>query len=131
MVPKLMLEIIMTCLCRYRVVLMDQDVMHRIVQPSLLAKQPRYSLVWKLAFIPKQPDQVCLYRTDVLCHKSPPVTNPVLLWLGSVPPPKIDHGDLDVLPLCRLVPICVGLGSQRLCRWLRLPHVSVYPSRLI
>ncbi|KAK9827675.1 hypothetical protein WJX81_006980 [Elliptochloris bilobata] len=35
-----------------RVVLMDADVTHRISPPSLLAQQPRYSLVWKLAFFP-------------------------------------------------------------------------------
>jgi hypothetical protein len=37
---------------------MDQDVMHRVVQPSVLAKRPRYSLVWKLAFLAKHPHQV-------------------------------------------------------------------------
>lgn len=37
----------------YRVVLMDQDVPHRISGPSKLAGCPRYSLVWKLVFCPK------------------------------------------------------------------------------
>lgn len=38
-----------------RVVLMDQDVLHRISAPSVLAGgRPRLSLVWKLAFIRKE-----------------------------------------------------------------------------
>eukprot|EP00793_Prasinoderma_coloniale_P004158 PRCOL_00006334-RA len=35
-----------------RIVLMDQDVKHRVSPPSANAKRPRYSLVWKLAFYP-------------------------------------------------------------------------------
>ena len=42
----------------YRAVLMDQDILHRIVQPSRRAKGARYSLVWKLALLPKTPEQV-------------------------------------------------------------------------
>lgn len=38
---------------KYRVVLMDQDVVHRLSAPSRLsAGRPRYSLVWKLVFLP-------------------------------------------------------------------------------
>lgn len=37
-----------------RLVLMDQDMPHRISQPSQHASGPRYSLVWKLVLIPKQ-----------------------------------------------------------------------------
>ena len=37
-----------------RVVLMDQDVTHRVSPPSALAGRPRYSLVWKLVFFPKR-----------------------------------------------------------------------------
>ena len=34
---------------RYRAVLMDQDVLHRVTAPSAAAGgRPRYSLVWKL-----------------------------------------------------------------------------------
>ena len=45
--------------CRLRAVLADQDVLHRIVAPSRLAgSRPRYSLVWKLAFLPKRSGQV-------------------------------------------------------------------------
>ena len=44
----------------YRAVLMDQDVLHRVVQPSVLAQGPRYSVVWKLAMLPKNPGQVRL-----------------------------------------------------------------------
>ena len=36
-----------------RAVLMHQDVLHRVSTPSLLARRPRYSLVWKLVFLPK------------------------------------------------------------------------------
>jgi len=37
-----------------RAVLMNQDVLHRLSPPSLLAgKLPRYSVVWKLVFVPK------------------------------------------------------------------------------
>ena len=39
---------------------MDQDVVHRLSTPSLKAGRPRYSLVWKLVFVPKSPQQqVC------------------------------------------------------------------------
>ncbi|BDA51114.1 hypothetical protein COCOBI_17-3340 [Coccomyxa sp. Obi] len=45
---------------RYRAVLMDQDVLHRVSAPSAAAGgRPRYSLVWKLAFLPKAGDQAC------------------------------------------------------------------------
>lgn len=38
-----------------RVVLMHQDIVHRISAPSTLAgDNPRFSIVWKLMFIPKQ-----------------------------------------------------------------------------
>mmetsp|Transcript_2194 Transcript_2194/g.6499 ORF Transcript_2194/g.6499 Transcript_2194/m.6499 type:complete len:428 (-) Transcript_2194:172-1455(-) len=36
---------------RLRAVLMDQDVLHRLSAPSKGAGRPRYSLVWKLAFL--------------------------------------------------------------------------------
>lgn len=36
-----------------RVVLMDQDCMHRVNAASPAATRPRYSLVWKLALTPK------------------------------------------------------------------------------
>ncbi|KAL1511273.1 hypothetical protein AB1Y20_006081 [Prymnesium parvum] len=36
-----------------RAVLMHQDVFHRLSTPSMLARRPRYSLVWKLLFIPQ------------------------------------------------------------------------------
>ena len=39
-----------------RVVLMHQDVLHRVSAPSPLARRPRYSLVWKLIFVPRAPD---------------------------------------------------------------------------
>jgi hypothetical protein len=32
---------------------MHQDVLHRISTPSLSAHRPRYSLVWKLVFVPR------------------------------------------------------------------------------
>ena len=34
-----------------RVVLMDQDVLHRVSAPSAAAQRPRYSLVWKLVLM--------------------------------------------------------------------------------
>eukprot|EP00877_Chromochloris_zofingiensis_P003980 jgi/Chrzof1/13583/Cz08g03060.t1 len=43
----------------YRAVLMDQDVVHRLSMPSRTATTPRYSLVWKLVFLPKTPGQAC------------------------------------------------------------------------
>jgi len=43
----------------YRAVLMDQDVLHRISAPSREAPAPRYSVVWKLVFLPKKPNQTC------------------------------------------------------------------------
>ena len=36
-----------------RAVLMHQDVLHRVSTPSALACRPRYSLVWKLIFLPR------------------------------------------------------------------------------
>ena len=37
-----------------------QDVLHRVSTPSQLAgARPRYSLVWKLVFMPKTADQQC------------------------------------------------------------------------
>jgi len=36
-----------------RAVLMHADVLHRVSTPSLTARRPRYSLVWKLVFVPK------------------------------------------------------------------------------
>ena len=36
-----------------RMILMDQDVTHRVSAPSALAQRPRYSLVWKLVFFPR------------------------------------------------------------------------------
>eukprot|EP01134_Creolimax_fragrantissima_P008319 CFRG8319T1 len=44
----------------YRAVLMDQDVTHRATAPSSLAGgRARYSLVWKLIFIPKCSSMKC------------------------------------------------------------------------
>jgi probable phosphoglycerate mutase len=36
-----------------RAVLMHQDALHRVSTPSLTARRPRYSLVWKLLFVPR------------------------------------------------------------------------------
>ena len=36
-----------------RAILMHQDILHRVSMPSLLARRPRYSLVWKLVLVPK------------------------------------------------------------------------------
>lgn len=45
---------------RYRAVLMDQDMLHRVSAPSAAAGgRPRYSLVWKMAFLPREPGQRC------------------------------------------------------------------------
>ncbi|KXZ50143.1 hypothetical protein GPECTOR_17g779 [Gonium pectorale] len=42
----------------YRAVLLDQDILHRLSTPSLTAAgRPRYSLVWKLVFLPRRPGQ--------------------------------------------------------------------------
>ena len=38
-----------------RMVLMDQDITHRVSAPTKVAGRPRYSLVWKLALLPKAP----------------------------------------------------------------------------
>ena len=44
----------MLVLQKYRAVLMDQDVLHRLSAPSAAAGgRPRYSLVWKLALTPR------------------------------------------------------------------------------
>ena len=42
-----------------------QDVLHRLSAPSLAARRPRFSLVWKLVFVPRSPQQAaCLARAD-------------------------------------------------------------------
>ncbi|KAL4444049.1 hypothetical protein ABPG75_011786 [Micractinium tetrahymenae] len=49
-----------------RAVLFDQDIMHRVSAPSPAAgSQPRFSLVWKLALLPRLPGQaLCLARPE-------------------------------------------------------------------
>lgn len=48
-----------------RVVLMDQDVPHRLSPPSSRAGRPRYSLVWKLMFIPRtSTERCCISRPE-------------------------------------------------------------------
>ncbi|KAK9816066.1 hypothetical protein WJX74_005816 [Apatococcus lobatus] len=43
-----------------RAILMDQDVLHRVSAPSVLAGQrPRFSLVWKLVFFPRSGSSPC------------------------------------------------------------------------
>ncbi|KAK9804412.1 hypothetical protein WJX72_011538 [[Myrmecia] bisecta] len=51
---------------RFRAVLMDQDVLHRVSTPSQLAGgRPRYSLVWKLVFLPRAAGQTaCIARPE-------------------------------------------------------------------
>ncbi|KAL6749804.1 hypothetical protein V8C86DRAFT_2833540 [Haematococcus lacustris] len=44
---------------KYRAVLMDQDVLHRLSPPSQAAGRPRYSLVWKLVFTSRVPGASC------------------------------------------------------------------------
>lgn len=44
----------------FRAVLMDQDILHRVSTPSQVAgSRPRYSLVWKLVFMPRVAEQQC------------------------------------------------------------------------
>ena len=50
-----------------RVVLMDQDILHRVSTPSRIANLPRYSFVLKLCFFPKRvdaPQRMTLIRED-------------------------------------------------------------------
>lgn len=49
-----------------RAVLFDQDLMHRVVPPSAAAGgRPRFSLVWKLALLPRLPGAaLCLARPE-------------------------------------------------------------------
>eukprot|EP00039_Didymoeca_costata_P032481 m.37995 g.37995 ORF g.37995 m.37995 type:complete len:400 (-) comp9380_c0_seq4:2789-3988(-) len=45
---------------KYRALLMDQDITHRLSVPGRAAEgRPRYSLVWKLVFVPKDKGKVC------------------------------------------------------------------------
>lgn len=45
---------------QFRAVLMDQDITHRMSSPSKLAGgKPRYSIVWKLLFVPKDASHAC------------------------------------------------------------------------
>ncbi len=44
---------------------MDQDMPHRISAPAKGVSSPRYSLVWKLVFYPKQdPDELAASGRD-------------------------------------------------------------------
>ena len=55
------------CMQPYRAVLLDQDVLHRLSPPSRAAGRPRFSLVWKLVFLPKQAGSstaCCLSRPE-------------------------------------------------------------------
>uniref|UniRef100_A0A7S4BQ14 Prolyl 4-hydroxylase alpha subunit Fe(2+) 2OG dioxygenase domain-containing protein n=1 Tax=Chrysotila carterae TaxID=13221 RepID=A0A7S4BQ14_CHRCT len=62
-----------------RAVLMHQDALHRVSAPSALAHRPRYSLVWKLLFVPKRTQmhaQLALTREgETICRPEwgPPV----------------------------------------------------------
>ncbi len=49
-----------------RAVLMDQDIVHKLNPPTRAAgARPRYSLVFKLVFMPRQPGQrMSLERRD-------------------------------------------------------------------
>lgn len=49
-----------------RAVLLDQDIMHRVSPPSSAAEgRARFSLVWKLALLPRLPGQaLCLARPE-------------------------------------------------------------------
>lgn len=51
-----------------RVILLDQDVLHRASAPALAARRPRYSLVWKLLACP-----ACAFGTSpsATCMRSP------------------------------------------------------------
>ena len=42
-----------------RLVLMDSDISHRLSPPSSTARRPRYSIAWKLAFVPRSSAQRC------------------------------------------------------------------------
>ena len=52
-------------------VLMHQDVLHRVSTPSMLARRPRYSLVWKLLFVPRQPKPHG-GAAETICRPAPP-----------------------------------------------------------
>tara|TARA_B100000767_G_scaffold248471_1_gene249396 strand:- start:278 stop:430 length:153 start_codon:yes stop_codon:yes gene_type:complete len=50
---------------------MHQDVLHRVSTPSMLARRPRYSLVWKLIFVPRQPKPHG-GAPETICRPAPP-----------------------------------------------------------
>ena len=52
-------------------VLMHQDVLHRVSTPSMLAHRPRYSLVWKLLFVPRHPKPHG-GAAETICRPAPP-----------------------------------------------------------
>ena len=43
---------------------MHPQVLHRVSTPSLLARRPRYSLVWKLLFVPRAPS----HAPETICR---------------------------------------------------------------
>ena len=69
-----------------RAVLMHQDALHRVSCPSMLAKRPRYSLVWKLLFIPREGKGARAWggNVETICRPE---------WGGPVRFPKAD-GDV-------------------------------------
>ena len=65
-----------------RCVLMDADVLHRLSPPSRSAGRPRYSLVWKLALVPKPPPRL---RSAEVPPPPPPATIARPEWGPPVP----------------------------------------------
>mmetsp|Transcript_25084 Transcript_25084/g.58479 ORF Transcript_25084/g.58479 Transcript_25084/m.58479 type:complete len:207 (-) Transcript_25084:249-869(-) len=50
-----------------RAVLMHQDALHRVSTPSMKALRPRYSLVWKLLFVPRAADGASV-AAETICR---------------------------------------------------------------
>ncbi|GAB5368363.1 hypothetical protein AAMO2058_001312800 [Amorphochlora amoebiformis] len=86
---------------QYRMVLMDQDCLHRICAPSNIATTPRYSIVFKLVFLAKSPNVVPSIATGhaSLFQRDIPTPNP----FGSTAKPiygkrPYDHSRLEPPP---------------------------------
>ena len=59
-----------------RAVLMHQDATHRVSAPSVLARRPRYSLVWKLVFERREKGAADQPETILRAEWGPPVRLP-------------------------------------------------------
>jgi hypothetical protein len=77
----------------YRIVLMDQDIMHRLSPPSIHAQRPRYSVAVKLVFMSKgaQQKRLTLEKEEFGVPTMFGSTNPSFRGLLSLPKTSVSQ----------------------------------------